>query len=106
MIGTYQQPNLFDRLGSAWRALKATPAPGALYPPSRNASTGWISWQGWPAFERERGAKDERNVRTALQSAWVWSDVQTIANELSAAELVVKQRNGDALEDVDNHPLE
>ena len=104
-IGTYQ-PNLFDRLGSAWRALKATPAPGALYPSPNLRSTGWISWQGWPAFERERGQKDEQNVRRALQSAWVWSDVQTIANELSAAELVVKRRNGDTLEDVTNHPLE
>jgi HK97 family phage portal protein len=93
---------------SAW---KAAPQPGALYPPSGGAQTYYpINFPGWDAWERSGAGRqnglDERRVKTALNSPWVYSDVQAIANELSAAELIVKERQGTKLEDVENHPLE
>lgn len=111
MIGTYR-PNLFHRLGDAWSALKGVPIePGELYPPQRNnqPSTGWINWQGWPAFEAQSqtdGQRDLLRAKTAITSPWVFADVQAIANEFSTAELIIKERHGEKLEDVDNHPLE
>jgi phage portal protein BeeE len=36
----------------------------------------------------------------------VFADVQAIANEFSTSQLIVKERRGAKLEDVDNHPLE
>ena len=93
------------------RSIKAAPIqPGALYPPpQRNSSTGWINWQGWEAFERQAqadGRQDLANAKTAVTSPWVFADVQAIANEFSTSQLIVKERAGTSLEDVDNHPLE
>jgi HK97 family phage portal protein len=110
MIGTYR-PNLFHRLGDAWSALKGVPIqPGALYPPpQQNRSSGWINWEGWPAFEKQGQNENQRDLaraRVAVTSPWVFADIQAIANEFSTAELIVKERRGDKLEDVDNHPLE
>jgi HK97 family phage portal protein len=106
MIGTYQK-NILHRLGDALSALKGLPPPGALYQSTGGQTTGYISFPGWQQYERDNGNnRDEANVRTALQSAWVFADVQAIANEFSAAELIVKERTGAKLEDIDNHPLE
>jgi hypothetical protein len=35
----------------------------------------------------------------------VFADVQAIANEFSTSQLIVKERRGTKLEDVENHPL-
>lgn len=94
------------------RSIKAANiSPGELYPPRPNAgmSTGWINWQGWEAFEKQaqtEGQKDLQRAKTAVTSPWVFADVQAIANEFSTSELIVKERRGDTLEDVDNHDLE
>lgn len=94
------------------RSIKARIDPGALYPPknyNNQPSTGWINWQGWPAFEQQaqtEGQRDLLRAKTAITSPWVFADVQAIANEFSTAELVMKERKGDKLEDIDNHPLE
>ena len=95
------------------RSIKAaTIPPGELYP-SKNynnqPSTGWINWQGWPAFEQQaqtEGQRDLLRAKTAITSPWVFADVQLIANIFSTSTLVVKERRGETLEDVDNHDLE
>ena len=109
-IGTFR-PNFLHRLGNAWDAMKGVPNPGMLYPPSpqRGQSTGWINWQGWPEFERQaqaEGQKDLARAKLAVTSPWVYADVQAIANEFSTSELIIKERRGTKLEDVENHPLE
>lgn len=108
MIGTTYRPNIFDRMSAAYNAFKALPQPGALYPPPQNNnSTGWINWEGWEKFEtQQQGDRDKANAKKAVRSPWVFADVQAIANEFSTAELIIKERRGDKLEDVDNHPLE
>src|SRR5512138_3788167 len=111
MIGTTYHRNVLHRLGDAWAAFKAAPVdPGALYvPPQASNSTGWINWRGWDAFEKQgqnEAQRDRARARTAVTSPWVFADVQAIANEFSTAELIIKERKGDKLEDVDNHPLE
>ncbi len=94
------------------RSIKAVPIqPGELYPPrsSQSQSTHWINWQGWSEFEKQSqsdGRQDLANAKTAVTSPWVFADVQAIANEFSTAELIVKERTGTKLEDVENHPLE
>jgi phage portal protein BeeE len=109
MIGTAYNRNILHRLGDAWQALKQAPAqPGQLYPAQSSVPTSYLTFPGWAELE-SRGPNnnaDEQRVRQAVQSTSVYSDMQTIANELSAAELVVKERKGDKLEDVENHPLE
>ncbi len=109
-IGTYR-PNLFHRLGHAWDAFKALPNPAELYPPGpqRAQSTGWINWQGWPAFEQQAQSEGQRDLvrsKVAVTSPWVYADIQLIANLFSTSTIIVKERKGDKLEDVDNHPLE
>lgn len=95
------------------RSIKASSIqPGELYPPknyNNQPSTGWISWRSWPEFEQQaqtEGQRDLLRAKTAITSPWVFADVQAIANEFSTAELITKERKGDTLEDVDNHPLE
>jgi len=94
------------------RSIKARVDPGALYPPknyNNQPSTGWINWQGWPAFEQQaqtEGQRDLIRAKTAVTSPWVFADIQLIANLFSTSDLIVKERKGDTLEDVDNHPLE
>ncbi len=108
MIGTASfQPNVFDRLANAWRGFKALPTPSQLYPPGQQSSSaGYIAFPGWAQVEKDAGQRDERNVRKALQSPTVFANVQAIANEIASAELIIKERVNDGLEDVDNHPLE
>ena len=99
-------------LAAVERSIKAANVnPGELYPPRPNQgmSTGWINWQGWDQFEKQsqtEGMRDLQRAKTAVTSPWVFADVQAIANEFSTSELIVKERRGDKLEDVDNHDLE
>lgn len=110
MIGTVQK-NFFHRIGDAWSAFKGVPVePGMLYPPqNRGGFSGYITFPGYDVLEREGADQNERDLKRAklaTTSPWVFADVQAIANEFSTAELVVKERKGDKLEDVENHPLE
>ena len=93
------------------RSMKAAPVqPGALYPPQqRSGFTGYLTFPGWDVIEREGANQNERdlkNAKTATTSPWVFADVQAIANEFSTSELIIKERLGTKLEDVENHPLE
>jgi HK97 family phage portal protein len=92
------------------RSIKARIEPGALYPPPRmNGGVGPLVWPGWEQWEKQAqnaGEQDLRRAKTAVTSPWVFADVQAIANEFSTSELVIKERRGAKLEDVDNHPLE
>ena len=109
MIGTIQ-PNFFDRVAYVFgRTTKALPPPGALYQNQGISQGGnFLNFPGWDVLD-QRGStnsQDEANSKLAMQSAWVYSDVQAIANEFASSELMVKQRRGDTLEDVANHELE
>lgn len=117
MIGTVAQPQSWlgrvsHTLAAVDRAWKAnTPTAADLYPPGATGGgvpTFPIVFPGWPQTEAGAGGnrRDEQNARTAITSPWVYSDITAIANELSAAELTVKERKGTKLEDVDNHELE
>lgn len=102
---------LVDTLG---RPLKATPDAAALYPQASAygvPTMGPISFQGWPdRVNTQRTLTDEQRAKAAAASAWVYSDVRAIANEVSTAELSIKQATGGGDEDVDqeveNHPFE
>ncbi len=108
--------SIFDRVQDAFvrsRAAfagKALPDPGELYrgPSTQFAMTGPIGFPGWDEWQKRKGqdAQDEQRARRAVASPWVFSDVTAIANEAAAAELVMKERVKDTLEDVQNHPLE
>lgn len=91
---------------SAWKA--APPKPGALYAPPQNQTYYPISFPGWAEWEArgQSQSKDEQRVKTAIQSPWVFANIQAIANEFSTSELIIKERTGTKLEDVENHPLE
>ncbi len=108
-IGTFR-PNFLHRLGDAWSALKGVPNPGVFYPPqNRNQGVGYINWPGWEIFSKQQeaeGQKDLARAKVAVTSPWVYADVQAIANEFSTSELVIKERRGTKLEDIDNHHLE
>lgn len=108
MIGTYR-PNMFHRLGDAWNALKGVEL-GMLYPPPKqNSATQFLTFPGWDVLEREalaEGQKDLQRAKTATTSPWVYADVQAIANEFSTSDLIVKERRGAKLEDIENHELE
>lgn len=108
MQGTVFQPNVFDRLANAWRGFKALPSPAQLYPPQQYNSSGpnWISFPGWDVVESQAGAKDEYRVKKAVQSVSVFANMRAVATEFASSELVVKERKGTKLEDVENHPLE
>lgn len=97
----------YTALESAWKA--APPAPAQLYPPSPGQSFSPISWPGWDAYERQaqNNSVDERNAKIAVQSAWVYRNINAIARELSVATLQVKRlKPGAEDEDIQNHPLE
>lgn len=85
---------------------KALPRPGSLYPSHANgiAYGGPLTFPGWEKYEAQ--AQPDRAARRALANAWVFSDIAAIAREFSAAKLIVKQRDGEDLADVDNHELE
>lgn len=110
MIGTASWlARVVDTFNTIDHALKAAPPqPAALYPPNPNQATSWISFPGWDRYydRSNPNAQDDQRARMAVANPWVYSDVTAIANEASAAELVVKTRTGDKLEDIDNHPLE
>jgi HK97 family phage portal protein len=92
------------------RSIKARVEPGALYPATRqNSGIGYLTFPGWDVLEREaqaEGQKDLTRAKTATSSPWVYADVQAIANEFSTSELIIKERRGTKLEDVENHELE
>lgn len=88
---------------------KAAPSPATLY---RNGgatpSVSYLTFPGWDVIE-SRGTSQtatERDARLAVTSSWVYSSISAIARELSSAELIVKRRGEDGVEDIDNHPLE
>lgn len=105
-------PSLLSRLASFFGvATKANPSPAQLYPPGRgqaSQSPGYISFPGWDVLEQRSGTTGtgERFARTALTSSWVYSSIAAIAREIGSAELIVKERTDDGLQDIDNHPLE
>lgn len=109
MMGTVAQSNWLARIGATFaevdRAFKATPTPAQLYPPRQDVSTGLISFPGWEQLEQRQGNQDEQRIRIALQSTSVFSNMQAVANEVSSAELAIKERKSRALEEVENHPL-
>lgn len=87
--------------------VKALPRPGSLYPANGGngiAYGGPLTFPGWDKFEASHQA--DRAARRALSNAWVYSDIAAIAREFSAAQIVVKTRDGEDLTDVDNHELE
>ena len=108
-IGTFR-PNFLHRLGNAWDAMKGVPNPGIFYPPQpQRNGIGPINFPGWEIWERENqeeGRKDLQRAKLAVTSPWVYADVQAIANEFSTSELIIKERRGLKLEDVENHSLE
>ena len=93
----------FDR---AWKA--APVQPGQFYPPTEGQWGGFLNFPGWDALQRRGNSNtvDEQRAKLAVQSPWVFSDISAIANEASAAELVVKERKPDGLEDIENHEAE
>ena len=107
MIGTAAyKANFLTRLGAAWDAYKGVPTPAQLYPPQLGVSSSWLTFPGWNVVEAQAGARDEARVKTAVRSVSVFANMQTIAHEFSSSELMVKERKGTALEDVENHDLE
>jgi HK97 family phage portal protein len=108
-MGTFQ-PNFLHRLGNAWNAIKGVPVqPGALYPPQQRSAYGYLTFPGWDVLEKraeDEGRKDLVRAKTAVTSPWVYADISAIANECSTSTLVVKERRGVKLEDVENHELE
>jgi HK97 family phage portal protein len=105
MQGTVQR-NLLHRLGDAWTAFKAVPTPAQLYPPRQGVSTSYLTFPGWDRVEADAGGQDEARVKRAVQSTSVFANMRAIATEFSSSELIVKERKGTKLEDVENHPLE
>lgn len=92
------------------RSLKALPPPATLYRPQQQTGSGPLVWPGWDRYEQEYAQsnnKDLANAKTAVNSTWVFANIQAIANEFSAAELIVKEKQQDGtLEDVEGHDLE
>lgn len=107
MIGTAYNRNILHRLGDAVSAFtKGLPSPSQLYPPQGQIQSGFLTFPGWDYLDKHTQDKDEQRAKTAIASPWVFADISAIANEFSAADLLVKERKGTGLEDVDNHPLE
>lgn len=108
MQGTVYHRNLIHRLGDAWNVVKGLPTPGQMFPPQQGIQTGYLTFPGWDYLERNTpsGAQDEARVKKAVQSSSVFANMRAIANEFSSSELIVKERKGAKLEDVENHPLE
>lgn len=87
--------------------VKALPRPGSFYQSSLGASIpygGPLTFPGWDKLEAAQ--QTDREARRALSNAWVYSDIAAIARECSAAQIVVKTRDGEDLTDVENHDLE
>lgn len=112
-FGTAQPQTFLSRVSrtlaafdSAWKA--RAPDPGQFYPPQPGQWGGYINFPGWDVLSQRGNSNtvDEKRAKLAVQSPWVFSDISAIANEASAAELVVKERKPDGLEDVDNHEAE
>lgn len=92
---------------------KATnvPDPGALYPPSPQNGVvygGPLTFPGWPDRAGERQITPGMRQRMAMQSAWAYSDIQLVAQELATANLKVLERQAGTEEpaEVVNHPFE
>lgn len=106
-------PNLFDRLASRWgRATKATPQPGQLYRAESGPGglpTYPMAFTGWPDRSQDptrRVTTDLERAKIATTTSAVYTAINTIAQEISAAELRVTERAGEEVVDVENHPLE
>jgi HK97 family phage portal protein len=104
--------SMLDRLLRPW---KATPQPAGMYPSATGGSVpiaGNISFGGWPdrALGNQRTVTDAQRMASAVTSAWVYSDIRAIANELSSAELNIKEPTGAGADDqemeIENHPFE
>ncbi len=97
----------FAETRGAW---KAVPRPAALYPPPQ--PLGGIGPIDFPGYDKippngfDQGARDEQNARTAIQSPWVYRNVNAIAQEVSVSTLVMKRLTADGDEDIDQHLLE
>lgn len=107
MVGSVAfRPNFLTRLGAAIDAFKGVPTPAQLFPPNPGIQTGYLTFPGWAALDARAGVQDEARVRTSVRSTSVFANMQAIAHEFASSELIVKERSGDGLEDVDNHDLE
>lgn len=106
MYGTVQPQGFLARTLAALGYVKAAPNPASLYPSQPGMTFAPISFPGWAEYEQRAGGQDEQRARTAVTSAWVFSDVQAIGNELAVAELAIKRRAGEDLEEEANHDLE
>lgn len=108
MMGTAS--NWLDRVSVTFQAIdrawKAAPSPAQLYPPQQNVQTGYLTFPGWDRVTADAGGQDEQRVRKATQSPSVFANMRAIASEFASSELIVKERIGTKLEDVENHPLE
>ena len=62
--------------------------------PSTGSIAGWGDWS------------DDQIQRHATNSAWVHSDIELIANNLSAGTLGVVEKDGEETEAIENHPFE
>lgn len=92
--------------------LRSAPNPGSLYP-SGGISQGIpyggpLTFPGWPDRTGREVLNEEAKIRMALQSEWVYSDIQLIAQELATIELEVYERQEGDEEplQVINHELE
>src|SRR5260221_33705 len=103
-------PTLPPPPGAAGAVCRAPPTkPELPSPPQQRNSMGYLTFPGWDVLERQaqdEGRRDLVRAKLATTSPWVFADVQAIANEFSTSELIVKERTGTKLEDVENHPLE
>jgi HK97 family phage portal protein len=91
------------------RSIKARIEPGMLYPPRQNSGASYLQFPGWEILSQRDeadGRQDMQRAKVAVTSPWVFANVSAIANEFSTSELIIKERKGSKLEDVDNHALE
>lgn len=96
----------FIETRAAW---KAAPRPAMLYPPASGQAGAYpIAFPGWDAWEKQapNQGRDEARAKTAVTSPWVYSDLQAISNEASAATLLMETRQPDGnWEEQKGHPL-
>lgn len=103
----------FATTRSAWKATPPPPAQLFTRPQSGNGGmiTGPIGFPGWDEYERkqeQQNGTDLARMKLALQSSWVYADIQAIANEASLSTLQVLERQHGKEEDKEivNHDLE